>query len=50
MFEGSGTIVESDNVTTVILTSADLVRCPRGGTVIPDNIKVMITVSVMLVI
>ncbi|XP_050237529.1 putative protease Do-like 14 isoform X2 [Mercurialis annua] len=42
LYQSSGTIIESDDVSSVILTSANLIRCPQTKTVAPNNIKVFV--------
>lgn len=45
IFQGSGTIIESDDISGVILTSASLIRCPMGRNSVADNIKVVVYLS-----
>ncbi|XP_050237530.1 putative protease Do-like 14 [Mercurialis annua] len=42
LYQSSGTIIESDDVSSVILTSANLITCPPTKTLTPDNIKVLV--------
>ncbi|XP_015576313.1 putative protease Do-like 14 [Ricinus communis] len=45
IFQGSGTVIESDDTGGIILTSADLIRSPLSGNSIADAIKVVVHLS-----
>ncbi|KAG8612192.1 hypothetical protein MANES_S095408v8 [Manihot esculenta] len=45
IFQGSGTIIESDGNSGVILTSATLIRCRMGRNSVADDVKVVAHLS-----
>ncbi|MQL88406.1 hypothetical protein Taro_020962, partial [Colocasia esculenta] len=40
IFHGSGTIIESDDKSGIILTSASLIGCPMSENIVTDNVKI----------
>lgn len=40
IYQSSGILIESDSVSSIVLTSADLLRSRLGGNSIANNIKV----------